>query len=747
MSVNVQQDERNSDNLLDFFRVIAAILVVAIHTSPLSSISGDADFFVTRVLARIAVPFFFMVTGHFVLGNNMYCLENRSGRIWNRIKKLLILYGIAVFIYFPVGIYAGHYEEIHFDDIFRMIVFDGTFYHLWYFPAVITGIAVVWLLGRILSLKELTFVTGFLYIIGLLGDSYFGFVEMMPWLQRLYEAGFSISTYTRNGIFFAPLFLVLGMWMGKKRNYFAKEYKKINLGIGLGFSFLAMTTEAFLLRYFKMQRHDSMYIFLIPVMLFLYQLLLQKKGKKRSGLRVFSTWIYILHPAMIIVIRVLARITGIKILIENSFLHYIGVVACSLLAAGIIFSLSELMRRSNSGMKENIKTESEIYTIESVNEASAKGRAWIEIDRDALRNNVEVIQKRLPQNCCLMPAVKANAYGHGAILIAKELSKMGVEAFCVACVTEGVELRKAGIKGEILILGYTNPAEFETVDHYGLTQTVIDYEYALLLQQFGKKIHVHVAVDTGMNRLGERYENIDKILEIFKIPNLMIDGMFTHLSVCDGIKENEKRYTVEQLDKFKTVIASLEKRGVPIPKVHMHASYGVFNSDFIEGNYARVGIALYGMLSTKKDTELWGQDLKPVLSLKARIVNIKEVRKGETVGYGLEEIAKEDGKIAALPIGYADGLPRELSFGKGYVLVKAQKAPIIGRICMDQTLIDLKGIEEVKEGDEVIILGQDGENKITACDLAKQAGTISNEILSRLGSRLKRIMDEEVKNE
>lgn len=747
MSVNVQQDKRNSDNLLDSFRVIAAILVVAIHTSPLSSVSREADFFVTRVLARIAVPFFFMVTGQFMLGNNMYCLENRSSRIWNRIKKLLVLYGIAALIYFPVGLYAGHYEGIHFGDVFRMIAFDGTFYHLWYFPAVIIGIMVVWLLGRFLNLKELIFVTGFLYMIGLLGDSYFGFVKMMPWLRRLYEAGFGISTYTRNGIFFAPLFLVMGMWMSKKRSLSEKEYKKINLGIGLGLSFLAMTTEAFLLRYFNMQRHDSMYIFLVPVMLFLYQLLLQEKAKKLSGLRVFSTWIYILHPAMIIVIRVLARITGIRILIENSLLHYIGVLACSLFVAGVIAFLSELFHRRNSCTKENVKTESDIYTIESIKEDSVKGRAWIEIDRDALRNNVEVIQKRLPQNCCLMPAVKANAYGHGAILIAKELQKMGVEAFCVACVAEGVELRKAGIKGEILILGYTNPAEFEMVYNYVLTQAVIDYEYALLLQQYGKKIHVHVAVDTGMNRLGERHENIDKILKIFKMPNLMIDGVFTHLSVCDGIKENEKRYTVEQLDKFKIVIASLEKRGVPIPQIHMHASYGVFNSEYVEGNYARVGIALYGMLSTKKDTELWGQDLKPVLSLKARIVNIKDVRKGETVGYGLEEIAKEDRKIAALSIGYADGLPRELSFGKGYVLLKGQKAPVIGRICMDQTLIDVKGIEGLKEGDEVIIIGQDRENKITACDLAKQAGTISNEILSRLGSRLSRIIDEEVNSE
>lgn len=738
MQVKVLQDEKREGGL-DFFRVVAALLVIAIHTSPLSSISAEADFFVTRVLARTAVPFFFMVTGQFVLGNNMYCLENKQGRIWGQIKKLLILYGIASFMYFPIGIYAGHFQGIHFSDVLRMIVFDGTFYHLWYFPAVILGIAVVWILGRIWSLKELTFITGFLYMIGLLGDSYFGFVEMMPPLKHLYEIGFCISSYTRNGLFFAPLFLVLGMWMGKEKKVSAEKSKTIYYGIGFGLSFLFMTAEAFLLRHFDMQRHDSMYIFLVPVMIFLYQMLIHGKGKKRPGLRRFSLWIYILHPAMILVVRVLARVSGMKLAVENSLLHYIGVTICSLLAAGAVSFLSWILRRKNSCMKENAKVDKDIHVIESIKEDSAKGRAWIEIDRNALQNNVEVIRRRLPKNCQLMPAVKANAYGHGAVLIAGELQKMGIETFCVACVAEGVELRKAGIEGEILILGYTNPAEFETVYQYKLTQTVIDYEYAMLLQQFGKKIHVHVAVDTGMNRLGERHENIDKIVEIFKMSNLMINGIFTHLSACDGIKVSERRYTDEQLCKFKAVIKALRERGIAVPKVHMHASYGVLNCACVEGDYARVGIALYGMLSTKEDTRLWGQDLKPVLSLKTRIVNIKEVHEGETVGYGLEELAKEDGKIAALPIGYADGLPRELSYGKGFVLVKGSKVPITGRICMDQTLIDVKGIEGLKEGDEVIIIGKEGEHEITACDLAKQAGTISNEILSRLGSRLKRI--------
>lgn len=740
MSVKVPEDKINKTTMLDSFRIIAAILVVAIHTSPLSSISEDADFFVTRVLARIAVPFFFMITGHYVLGKNMYCLENKGDKILRQLKKLLILYGIAIVMYLPVGLYAGHYEEISWWNICKMLFFDGTFYHLWYFPAVIMGIGVVWLMGRVLSLKELTFITGVLYVLGLLGDSYYGMIQSVPFLNNLYRVGFHISTYTRNGIFFAPLFLVLGIWMSRVGYSVNKDNKKPLFASGLVVSFVLMTAEAFLLRYFNIQRHDSMYLFLLPTMIFLYQMLLEIRGKTMPMIRTATTWIYILHPAMIIAIRLLARITGVKALIENSVLHYCGVVVLSVVVAGAISFIMNVVKKKWNEKDKSIIAQTMISEKNKKADTVPDGRAWIEIDREALSHNVKVLQSRLPKDCILMPAVKANAYGHGAIPVAKELQRLGIQSFCVACVAEGVELRNAGIKGEILILGYTNPADFEMVYKYGLTQTVIDYEYALLLQQFGREMHVHVAVDTGMNRLGERHENIDKIIAIFKMSNLIIEGMFTHLSSCDSIKEREKKYTEEQLDKFKAVVEALENAGIEIPKVHMHASYGVLNNNCVEGDYVRVGIALYGMLSTKEDTRLWGRDLKPVLSLKARIVNIKDVHKGETVGYGLDELAKEDGKIAALPIGYADGFPRELSYGKGYVIVRGQKAPIIGRICMDQTLIDVRGIEGLKEGDEVIIIGEDDEIEITACDLAKQAGTISNEILSRLGSRLNRII-------
>lgn len=725
MSVNIPENRISQNTMLDSFRLLAAILVVAIHTSPLSAINADADFFVTRVLARIAVPFFFMITGHYVLGKNMYCSENKGDKILHQLKKLLMLYGIAIVMYLPIGLYAGHYEELSLWNICKMILFDGTFYHLWYFPAVMVGIGVVWLLGRVFSLKKLIFVTGTLYVLGLLGDSYYGMVQAVPVLNNLYRVGFNISSYTRNGIFFAPLFLVLGMWMSRRDPLVKKEINKPLFVSGLLVSFFLMTVEAFLLRYFDLQRHDSMYLFLVPTMIFLYQILLGIQGKTMPMLRTATTWIYILHPAMIIVVRILARMTGVKAFIENSVLHYSVVVILSIMVAGIISCIMTIVKRKRA--KKN---------------PIPDGRAWIEIDREALYHNVKILQSRLPKDCILMPAVKANAYGHGAILIAKELQRLGIQSFCVACVAEGVELRNAGIKGEILILGYTNPADFETVYEYGLTQTVIDYEYALLLQQFDKVIHVHVAVDTGMNRLGERHENIEKIVAIFNLSNLVIDGMFTHLSSCDSLKERERKYTEEQLIKLKSVVGMLEKAGIQIPTVHMHASYGVMNDDYVEGDYARVGIALYGMLSTKEDTKLWGRNLRPVLSLKARIVNVKEVHKGEAVGYGLDEVAKADGKIAVLPIGYADGLPRELSYGKGFVLIKGQKAPIIGRICMDQTLIDVRGIEGLKEGDKVIIIGKDGEAEITACDLAKQAGSISNEILSRLGSRLNRIIYE-----
>ncbi len=372
------------------------------------------------------------------------------------------------------------------------------------------------------------------------------------------------------------------------------------------------------------------------------------------------------------------------------------------------------------------------------------GRAWIELDRDALRQNVETLRGRLPESCRLMPAVKADAYGHGAALIAKELCALGVNAFCVASAWEGAALRESGIKGEILVLGYTHPSQFSLLGRYGLIQTVVDYAYGKELDRLGERrqerISVHVGIDTGMHRLGERSENIDRICETCRMGHLAVEGVYTHLCAGDSPEKAGREYTKAQIRDFYRVVGEMEKRGVYVPKKHLLSSYGVLNYPEVPGDYARVGIALYGVLSTREDTEGWKGCFKPVLSLKARVAAVRELYQGEYAGYGMAFRAPGPMRIAAIAIGYADGLPRCFSGGEGEVLIGGRRAPVIGRVCMDQTLVDVSAIEGVRAGDTAVVIGKSGEEEISACDLAERAGTISNEILSRLGGRLERIV-------
>jgi len=337
----------------------------------------------------------------------------------------------------------------------------------------------------------------------------------------------------------------------------------------------------------------------------------------------------------------------------------------------------------------------------------------------------------------LMPAVKANAYGHGAIEISKELNNCGIRAFCVASAAESVELRANGITGEILVLGYTYPDCFHLLDRYNLTQTVVDYNHAVALNKYGKKIKVHIAIDTGMRRLGERSENISNIVAMYKCKNLIITGVYTHCSVIDSRKQSDVQFTQEQIAKFYGVVNKLKALG-HTPKIHIQSSYGIFNYPYLSCDYARVGIALFGMLSTREDTISYNTNLRPVLSVKTRVSAIKNVVAGEPVGYGMAYTATHDMKVAVLAIGYADGIPRGLSCGVGNVLINGHKAPVVGRVCMDQMMVDATHISGVGQGDIAVVLGKSGDKFITACEIAQQTGTISNEILSRLGRRLER---------
>ena len=357
-------------------------------------------------------------------------------------------------------------------------------------------------------------------------------------------------------------------------------------------------------------------------------------------------------------------------------------------------------------------------------------RAWIALNLEHLRHNVAALQALLPPGCRLMPVVKANAYGHGAVPIARALSRLGIRSFCVATAEEGAELRRHHIPGDILILGFTPVEELSLVRRYDLIQTVVDWDYARQLSRLGAPIRVHVAVDTGMHRLGERWENLERIWAIFSMEHLQVEGMFTHLCADDTDKPQDRAFTAAQARAFELVVRQLRERGIRPPKIHLLGSYGLLNYPFLGGDYARVGMALYGVLSTGEDTRRWGAQLRPVLSLHARLSTLRTLYPGEHAGYGLDFTAQRETRMAALTIGYADGLPRALGSGVGSVLIHGRRAPILGRICMDQTLVDVTEIPEARAGDTAVLLGASGQEVISACDVARQAGTIANEILS-----------------
>ena len=380
-------------------------------------------------------------------------------------------------------------------------------------------------------------------------------------------------------------------------------------------------------------------------------------------------------------------------------------------------------------------------------------RAWIELSRSTLADNVQALQGLLPPGCALMPVLKANAYGHGAVELARLLEDLQVRAFCVATIGEAIALRENGIAGEILILGYTAPPLAPLLRRYDLLQTAVDAEHARALNAHGP-VRVHLKIDTGMHRLGEPAKHIAQILAALRLPQLSVEGIYTHLCADDTDRARDRAFTLRQYEAFCAVLRAIRKQGVAVPKAHILASYGLLHYPAFGGAYARTGIALYGVLSRRDDRKRCPIRLMPVLSLYARVATVKNVRPGESVGYGLRFTAKTSCRVATLTIGYADGIPRALSDGKGRVLLHDRFAPILG-VCMDQTLVDVTGIDGAQPGDTATILGSTATQEITAYDLGRAATqeitaydlaeaseTITNEILARFSTRLaRRIVD------
>ncbi|WMJ88116.1 serine racemase VanT catalytic subunit [Anaerocolumna sp. MB42-C2] len=711
---------------LDYFRMIAAFLIVAIHTSPLTSLNTTADFVFTRIIARVAVPFFFMVTGFFILsgllkessyirGEKDIINPDRSP-LKKYLNKTTVLYGIAMLLYIPVNLYNGYFKQNNmFLRLVKDILFNGTMYHLWYLPAVILGVILVYFLIKISkgTSSMLLLISILLYLIGLLGDSYYGITSSIPVLKDFYDLLFQLFDYTRNGIFYAPIFLVMGACI-------ACSLKPLSLGkciTGLTASSVPFFIEGLLLHANNLQRHDSMYLFLLPCMYFLFQLLLHFKGNHYKNFRTISMIVYIIHPFSIILVRGFAKVLSLeRFLVYNSLLHYLVVSLLSLTFGYLYIYATRYIKQGNPDIK---------------------GRAWIEINLNHLRHNVREFQSILPKNCILMAVVKANAYGHGDVEISKGLNKIGVSSFAVATLSEGVDLRKRGIKGEILIFGYTHPQDFKLLVKYRLIQTVVDLEYAQILNHYGSKLKVHIKIDTGMHRLGENYTNLSNLEAIFKLKNLIILGTYTHLSVSDSLSKEDTAFTKSQIEHFYRTIQTLVNSGYNPGKLHIQSSYGVLNYPELSCDYARIGIALYGVLSSAYDKTRVSINLKPVLSVKARIVMIKTIEKGDAVSYGRTFTASKERIIATVTIGYADGIPRNLE--NGYILVKGSMAPIIGRICMDQLMIDITDIPGVVPDEIVTVIGINGTNQIKAEEIATNSHTITNELLTRLGNRLKRI--------
>ncbi len=371
-----------------------------------------------------------------------------------------------------------------------------------------------------------------------------------------------------------------------------------------------------------------------------------------------------------------------------------------------------------------------------------ESRTWVEINLDIFENNLKIIRKHIGDSVKLLAVVKADAYGHGAVQLAKICEENEVDHFAVACLKEGVELRNAGIKKPILVLSYIDYDDIDKIIQYDLIPTVYDFEFPNILNQHLKSINkiskVHIKLDTGMTRLGFDASSVsDTIAEIEKINNLSnieIDGIFTHFADSDN---EDLNYCQRQQEIFSFVLEKLEDKGIKIPLKHTCNSAGVIACRDKHLDMVRCGIILYGYYPEVHLKDIL-PGIKPFLSWKAKISQVREVLYDTTVGYGRTKKVSKGTKLAAISVGYADGYRRSLS-NNFYVLINGKKAPVVGRVCMDQIIVDITGISDVKKGDDVILIGKSYENEITADDMANKTGTISYEILCDIAKRVERV--------
>ncbi|MBX4258693.1 alanine racemase [Clostridium estertheticum] len=365
--------------------------------------------------------------------------------------------------------------------------------------------------------------------------------------------------------------------------------------------------------------------------------------------------------------------------------------------------------------------------------------AWAEVDLDKLAHNMREI-RRVTKSKKIMAVVKADAYGHGAVDVAPVLLENGADSLAVAMLSEAMELRRSGIECPIMILGFTPPELIDNLLKYNIEQTVFSYEFAKQLskmaQDENKIARIHIALDTGMGRIGflPSDESVQEVYKISLLPNVIIEGIFCHFSTAD---EKDKTYTNIQVKKFDEFYKKLEAKKVYINTRHIANSAAIIDLPEIHYEAVRPGIIIYGYYPSD-EVNKEKLDLLPAMTLKTNVVHIKTLPPGEYVGYGREYKTDKESVIATLPIGYADGYTR-LLFQKAKVIIKGKFAPVIGKICMDQCMIDITNINGVKVGDEVILIGEDENNKFNADIVGGLIGTISYEIVCMIGKRVPRV--------
>lgn len=367
-------------------------------------------------------------------------------------------------------------------------------------------------------------------------------------------------------------------------------------------------------------------------------------------------------------------------------------------------------------------------------------RCWAEISLSAIGHNIEEVRKRLAPGVRLLAVIKADAYGHGAVRVGKYLEDR-VNYFAVATLEEAVELRENGIRLPILILGYTSPSQYEDLVAFDITQTIYSRETAELLNREaanqGKRAGIHIALDTGMTRIGFQVteEDADVIAAIGRLPHLKMEGLFTHFACAD---QKDKTYCSGQLEKFNRMVRMLEERKVEIPLKHVCNSAGIMEFDDFRYDMVRSGIVTYGMYPSE-EVRKERLDLIPALEWKSRVIHVKEVGNGLGVSYGATYVTHEGRtRIATVSAGYADGYPRALS-SKGRVLIHGQYAPILGRVCMDQFMVDVSGIPDVRVEDVVTLVGRDGENSISIEEIADPAARFNYEMACGISRRVTRV--------